>query len=242
MRSPARYVAAAVLATALLAALSPATRAAETPVALSESLGDEISRSERDAYHLFPDVPGFVSARIFKLDHDYRVDFTYEDKNGATHASSRRLDQQAFDNTRRHVALVEAAREERTGDSSLDSRVLYGAALRLAADGRYDLSNSILDELQRDYPAQYDSLHAARVHEDVSSLMGARSGLFREGSAIDQSGRTDMMVFSGFYGVWLAIGIPVAFDVDSAEGFAAFLLTVPAASVYVAHLATRTSR
>jgi hypothetical protein len=225
--------------TALLAALSPATPAAETPVALSAALGDEISRSERDAYHLFPDVPGFVSARIVRLDHDYRVDFTYQDQNGASHTSSRRLDQEAFDNTRRHVALVEAAQQERTGDSSLDSRVLYGAALRLAADGRYDLSNSILDELQRDYPAQYDSLHAARVHEDVSSLLDARSGLFREGSAIDQSGRTDVMVFAGYYGVWLAIGIPIAFDVDSAEGFAAFLLTVPAASVYVAHLATK---
>jgi hypothetical protein len=219
--------------------LATAGRAAEIPVALSQALGDEISRAERDAYRLFPDVVGFVSARIVKLDPGYRVDFTFEDKDGAVHQSSRRIDEEAFQNTRRHVALVETAQQERTGDAALDARVLYVAALRFAADGRYDLANSILDELRRDYPARYDSLHAAHVHNEVSFLLDAKTGLFRPGTAFDQSGRTDVLVFAGYYGVWLAIGAPIAFDVDSSEGFAAFLVTVPAVSIFIAHKATK---
>jgi hypothetical protein len=239
VRLPARQVDIAAFALLVLATLVTTAPAAETPVALSDALGDEISRAERDAYRLFPDVAGFVSARIVKLDKGYRVDFTFEDKNGAVHHNSRKIDEEAFQNTRRHVALVEMSQNERTGDASLDSRVLYVAALRFAADGRYDLANSILDELRRDYPARYDSLHAERAHGQVSSLLDAKTGLFRSGSAFDQSGRTDVLVFAGYYGVWLAIGMPLAFDVDSSEGFATFLVTVPAASIFIAHNATK---
>ncbi len=48
-----------------------------------------------------------------------------------------------------------------------------------------------------------------------------------------------MLIFSGYYGVWLAIGIPIALDVESSEGFAAFLVTVPAACIFVAHEVTK---
>ena len=227
----------AVIALAIVAlpAISPA---AETVVVLSESLGDEIDRAERDAYRLFPDVRGFVSARIFKLDPGYRVDIVYED-DGASHTRSRKIDDDAFESTRAHVRVVEAARANRSGDPALDARVLYGSALRLAAEGRYDAANSLLEDLRRDYSTQYDSLHAAAAHADVRALAGAERGLFQSGSTLDQSGRTDMLVFAGYYSVWLAIGIPVALDVESPEGFAAFLLTVPAASLYLTHLATR---
>ncbi len=226
------------LAAAVIVACSTAARAAETPIALSETLGDEISRAERDAYHLFPDVRGFVSARVFKLDDGYRVDILYED-GGTQHTRSRRIDDDTFENTRVHVRLVEAANANRSGDRALDARVLYGTALRLATEGRYDVANSLLDDLRRDYPAQYDSLGAATAHDDVRALAGVPRGLFQEGSTLDQSGRTDLMVFAGYYSVWLAIGIPIAFDVESPEGFAAFLLTVPAASLYFTHLATK---
>ena len=213
--------------------------AAEQPVALSATIGDEIDRAERDAYHLFPDVPGFISARIVKLDKGYRVDFTYRGNDQAVHEGSRRINDETFDNTRLHVGLVEAARSTTTGDAALDARVLHDAALRMAADGRYDLSNSLFGELRRDYPAQYDSLNTGVTHDEVVRLQHAQTGLFRNGSAIDKSGRTDVLVFAGYYGVWLAIGVPVALNVESSEGFAAFLLTVPVASIFIAHQATK---
>lgn len=214
-------------------------RAAEPAVSLSATIGDEIDRAERDAYHLFPDVTGFVSARIVKLDKGYRVDFTYRDDDAMLREGSRRISDETFDNTRLHVGLVETARGSGAADATHDAQVLYGAALLLAADTRYSLSDSLLAELRYNYPAQYDSLNAASTHDQVVRLQRARTGLFRTGAAIDHSGRTDVLVFSGFYGVWVAIGAPIALDVDSAEGFAAFLVTVPAASVLLAHRVTK---
>ena len=214
-------------------------RAAEPTVSLSTTIGDEIDRAERDRYHLFPDVNGFVSARIVKLDKGYRVDFTYRDDDAVLREGSRRIDDETFDNTRLHVALIETARGAGPRDVTHDAQVLYGAALLLAADARYSLCDSLLAELRYNYPAQYDSLDAASTHDPVVRLQGARTGLFRTGTTIDQSGRTDVLVFSGFYGVWVAIGTPIALDVDSSEGFAAFLVTVPAASVLLAHAVTK---
>ncbi len=121
---------------ALVAALFIFTSSAfavEQTVALSPSIGDEIDRAERDAYHLFPDVSGFVSARIVKLDKGYRVDFTYRDNDQAVHEGSRHISDETFENTRLHAGLVEAARGATSGDAALDARVLYGTALRLAA-------------------------------------------------------------------------------------------------------------
>jgi len=243
MRTRARHIGGGrVVVVALVAALSTiatTTFAVEQTVALSPAIGDEIDRAERDAYHLFPDVPGFVSARIVKLDKGYRVDFTYRGNDETVHDGSRHISDGTFENTRLHVGLVEAAHGATSGDATLDARVLYGAALRLAADGRYDLSSSLFGELQHNYPAQYDSLHARATHDEVVRLQGAKEGLFRAGSAIDKSGRTDALIFAGYYGVWLAIGIPVALDVESSEGFAAFLVTVPAACIFLAHQATK---
>ena len=93
------------LAAAVIVVCPTAPRAAETPEALSETLGDEISRAERDAYHLFPDVRGFVSARVFKLDHGYRVDIVYED-GGTQHTRSRRID----DDIKSFAEVVKAAK------------------------------------------------------------------------------------------------------------------------------------
>lgn len=231
-----------VAAFVLVAALSVFTTradAAEQAVALSPTIGDEIDRAERDAYRLFPDVPGFISARIVKLDKGYRVDYTYRGNDETVHEGSRKIDDETFDNTRLHVGLVEAAHDATSGDATLDARMLHGAALRMAADGRYDLSNSLFNQLRHDYPAQYDSLNTGTTHDEVVRLQHAANGLFRNGSAIDKSGRTDVLIFAGYYGVWLAIGIPVAFNVESSEGFAAFLVTVPAASVILAHQLTK---
>ena len=234
-----RYRAIAPILVAALTLFTTPALALEQPIALSPTIGEEIDRAERDTYHLFPDIPGFISARIIKLDKGYRVDFTYRDRDQAVHDGSRRIDDEAFDITRRHITLVDAARGTTSGDATVDARVLHDAALRMAADERYDLSTALFHQLRHDYPAQYDSLNAEATYNEVVRLQNAKTGLFRTGSAIDKSGRTDVLIFSGYYGVWLAIGLPIAFQVDTEEGFAAFLVTVPAASILLAHQATK---
>ena len=206
------------------------------PVALSDRIGVEIDRQERDAYGLFPDIPGFRTARIFRISPDkYRVDYTFDDGRDIEN-SSRTITAETFEHTRLHVQMAEAYMDTREGTGeSIEALVLYQMALRYSIEHRYDRTVGLLEELQQNYPAQFDSLGAAALIDDARQLAGAKAVLSEPQSLIDISGRTQAYIFSGYYGLWLSIAIPVALEADSEEPYALSLLTIPAASILVAN-------
>lgn len=206
------------------------------PVSLSDRIGVEIDRPERDAYGLFPDIQGFRSARIYRISPEsYRVDYTFEDGRDVEN-SSRRITAETFEHTRLHVQMAEAYMDTReSAGENIEALVLYQMALRYSIEHRYDTTVSLFEELHQNYPAQFDSLGGAALIEDAHQLAGARAVLSEPESLIDVNGRTQAYIFSGYYGLWLSIAIPVAFDADNSEAYALSLLTVPAASILVAN-------
>ncbi len=209
---------------------------APVPVALSDRIGLEIDRQERDDYGLFPDIAGFRSAQIFRVSTDkYRVDYTFDD-GGDIENSSRTVTAETFENTRLHVKVAEAYMDtrERAGEN-IEALVIYQMALRYSIDHRYETTVSLLEELQQNYPAQFDSLGAAELIDNARQLAGSQAVLSEPQSLIDISGRTRAYIFSGFYGLWLSIAIPAALEADSEEAYALSLLTIPALSILVAN-------
>ncbi|MDH3199172.1 MAG: hypothetical protein OEO21_13125 [Candidatus Krumholzibacteria bacterium] len=213
---------------------------ANEPVVLSERLGEEIDRVERDRYGLFPDIERFTWARIYRVsDSRYRVEYAYE-CDGYYCYGERRIDAGVFERTRVHVRLVEDYLDARGSESSeVEARLLYRMALRQCTERRYDEASRLLDELERSYPEHYEALQAERIRDDVRELAGAPRTLYSPQGLIDQSGRTDVLIFSGYYGLWLGIAVPAALEADTPEAYAAGLLFVPAFSVLVGHLATK---
>jgi hypothetical protein len=239
-----RAVFAIVLGVACALASSPARAespaGSHEPVVLSERLGEEINRVERDRYGLFPDIERFTWARIYRLsDSRYLVKYAYECDDYYCYGE-RRIDAEVFERTRVHVRLVEAYLDARGSESSeVEARLLYRMALRECTERRYDAASRLLDELERAYPEHYEAFQAERVRDDVRELAGAPRTLYSPQGLIDQSGRTDVLIFSGYYGLWLGIAVPLALEADTPEVYALGLLFVPAFSVLVGHLATK---
>lgn len=211
------------------------------PVALSERIGLEIDRDERDAYGLFPDIEGFESARIVRLSAEkYRVEFSRRDGTELK-TGSRRISAEAFELSRQHVQLVETCRDV-WGEAGpeTNARVLYQMALRHAIERRYDLSVGALDELKRSYPVAYDSLGADTIRADATRLTERPGGLFQPGSVIDRDGFTHLMIFAGYYGLWFGIAAPIAIagDEASAEAIAAGSIIGPGLSLVLANVLT----
>jgi hypothetical protein len=211
------------------------------PAALSERIGFEIDRAERDAFDLFPDIEEFESARILRrADGEYRVEFQRRE-GGKLVSGSKRITEETFELTCRHVRLVETYRDVwNEGDPATNARVLYEVALRHALEQRYDLALDAFEELERSYPAAYDSLRADSLRADASRLAARPVGLFQRGTVIDRSGYTDLMIFAGYYGLWFGIAAPYALGGEdvSAEAVAAGFIFGPALSVLIAHAAT----
>lgn len=56
---------------------------------------------------------------------------------------------------------------------------------------------------------------------------------------MDRSGRTDLLIFSGYYGVWLGIATPIALDASSPEAYGAGFLLGGPLSLLLTHQATK---
>lgn len=227
----------------ICASASPAVASSGSyePVALSERIGPEIDRAERDAYGLFPDIEEFESARILRrADGKCRVEFTRREGEKLV-TGSKRITAETFELTRQHVRLVETYRDVWNGaDPGTNARVLYEVALRHALEQRYDLALDAFEELERSYPAAYDSLGADSLRADASRLAASPDGLFKRGSVIDRSGYTDLMIFAGYYGIWFGIATPYAIGGEdvSAEAVAAGFILGPALSIVIANAVT----
>ncbi|MBI5869196.1 MAG: hypothetical protein HZB43_13065 [candidate division Zixibacteria bacterium] len=199
------------------------------PAALSDSLGSEINATQREAYHLFPDIKGFVSARFLtKPGPAYRLEYSYQSPSGVTKTTSRRITPAAWGLARAHVALVETGLRRNATPLPVDqsqSEMQYRLALKFAAAGRYDVSHALVSDLLSEYPGTPVANDAATVQADITRLSQTRRALFLPGGLLDQSGRTDVLVFSGYYGVWAGIAIPVCLNSHSSEVYALGLLT-----------------
>lgn len=228
----------AVLLLVVCAASAATAPGAPSPIALTEDLGVEIDASEQARYHLFPGVEGFVSARFVPTPRGaYQL---YCRAHGTEGHREHRLPvtQTAFEHTRTHALLVErylAARDS-AQIGGLAASCTERSVLLLASRGEYDAaarlaSAALLDG--EDDPALHDL-------RDTALRLAESPGLFRPGSLYDRSGRTELLVFSGYYGLWLGIATPIAARADNAAAVGLPLLVIPTASVLITGAATRT--
>lgn len=102
-----------------------------------------------------------------------------------------------------------AAQEPQPDDPAT---TLYRAVLELESAGEYDLADSLMDLILRRYP---DSAAA-------SSIRLARSG--PDSRRLDSSGRTELVVWSTLYGLWLGLAVPGTLGVDDPEPYGLGLL------------------
>ena len=221
----------------LTVALTPSATAAAPPVPLSERVGPEIDSGERTRYGLFPDIREFESGRFESSKDRYRL--VYVERGG--HSRSRSISREAFQQTAWHLAFTDES-ESAAGDATAapsEPDLLRRLALRYAARKRYDLAREIASDLRDGYPAEPAGVWAVAVLPRFDALAGPRRAVIYPGALLDQRGRTDLLVFSGYYGLWLGTAIPIAFEAEDAQVFAAGLLSVPTACVLIAANVTR---
>jgi len=211
---------------AVLACTSPArAEFGSEPLVLTERIGLEVDAAERAQYHLLPDTEGFRSGTFYRSGPD-AVRFRYEiERDGKTEKRSLTLKREYFDLLRRHALLVEAYEDARRQPRRLsEAESLQRLALRYAARGRYTIANDAMSDLAAEFPGDSVTVASAAAREDIASLSALRRALFLPGSLRDQSGRTDLLVFAGYYGLFLGIATPAAFDADEGREIAAGLL------------------
>lgn len=107
--------------------------------------------------------------------------------------------------------------------------VLYRTVLLLEAEGEIDLADSLMDHILRRYP---DSAAAATIR----SRRAAPDGRRREGN-----GRTELIVWSTLYGLWLGVAIPGMLGADGSEAYGLGLLLGGPAGFGTAWRATQDS-
>ncbi len=216
--------------------------AIEEPVILGESIGPEIDAREREDYHLFPNVKGFESARLIELGSGkYRIEYTYRDASG-TRTRSRRISAEALEQTRLHITLSQAYREARAAvlpESLREAEFMRILALRFANEVRYDVATALVDDLRTDFPTSDQGRWAADIAPRVEALAKRHRALIWPGALVDQRGRTNLLVFTGYYGLWLGVAVPIALDAQDAQAYAGGLLVAPPLSILIASAATK---
>jgi hypothetical protein len=235
-----RFAAAALMAAGIAGAAPPAF-AERQPVTLSETVGHEIDPAERAAYGLLPDVEGFVSARIFRTsESEYRLEYVYRD-GGKERVVARRLRADAFELARWHAGFVEAyaAASGAAPADTAEAETLRRLALRYASRRQYDAAAALAGDLERTYPETPGGRWAREFGPWMKGIERSRRGLIQPGGLLDQSGRTEVLIFSGYFGAWVGIATPIAVDAISAGSVAAGLLLGAPASILLANELTR---
>lgn len=194
----------------------------ETIISLSNKLGETIDSEEREAYSLFPEVADFGSARILQEGEKYFVEFTTQNNLGQK-TWRRRISQKALDATKEHVRLVELFEAEGRGSELQRAEALYDLGLRYSARGRYDLAPIFFKELGENYPRSPLADQAGQLYRTTLRL-GESKGLWLPGALTNNDGRTELLIFSGYYGVWLGIATPSYFEADASQPYALGLL------------------
>ncbi|HEU4335132.1 MAG TPA: hypothetical protein VFT32_11605, partial [Candidatus Eisenbacteria bacterium] len=246
MKTARRLALAAILAalvTPAAAAVAAAATSAAPAVPLTDRVGPEIDPTERARYGLFPDLREFETARFEPAGDGYRLVYA-ERVSGSPRERSRSVSRAGFEQTAWHLAFTDEY-ESLAGSDTLAAAVgavpdlLRRLALRYASRRRYDLATAIAADLRAGFADAPAGAWATEALPRFEALSGPRRALFWPGSLLDQRGRTDLLVFSGTYGLWLGTAIPVALDADDAQAYAAGLLIAPAACVLIAANVTR---
>lgn len=227
----------------VLLALAPmplhATAAPVPPASLSDRVGNEIDAGERSRYGLFPELREFEIGRFESSKNAYRL--VYVERGGRLR--NRSISREAFQQTAWHLAFTDEYEAMAEGDNasatSSEADLLRRLALRYAARKRYDLARTIAADLRDGYSAEPSGVWAAEALPRLDALAGPRRAFIWPGSLFDRRGRTDLIVFSGYYGLWLGLAIPIAMDAEDAQAYAVGLLAAPTACVLVAVNATR---
>lgn len=196
-------------------------------VALGDSIGVDIDSAERAHYQLFPGIEGFRWARIFMLPNGkYRLQYAVE-ANLEVRLRTIPVSAEAVDLTRHHIRFSQQYRDlrlQQPSEPTTEAQILYLLGLKYAALGRYDLTSQLWDDLIADYPTSSATAECQKLRGIVEQLSRTRTALFVEGALLDQSGRTDLLIFSGYYGLWLGIATPIALKARSSQAVAAGLL------------------
>jgi len=207
-------------------------------IALDDSIGVEIDSAERSYYRLFPGVEGFKSARIMMLSNRrYRLEYVYETTKGLR-TKTIPLSGEAMDLTRQHIALIhkyQNIKSNQTVERATEAQILYLLGLKYAARARYDLVGQLWDDVIAEYPGSDAAAECQRDRGQVERLRRTKTALFIPGALLDQSGRTNLMIFSGYYGVWMGIATPIALKARSPQAIAAGLLLGAPVSLLAAH-------
>ncbi len=104
---------------------------------------------------------------------------------------------------------------------------LYRAALALESEQSYDLADALMEYILRHYP---DSDAAAAIVR-TRSQPGRRR--------LDTSGRTELVVWSTLYGLWLGVAVPGMLGAENAAAYGAGLLVGGPLGLGTAMTATR---
>jgi hypothetical protein len=196
-------------------------------VSLSDATGPEIDKTEREAYQLFPDIDGFETAQIYRLPNSkYRLKYTYRDRS-AVRSKSRNISADVFELTKLHVSLVdEYHRLQSTPIDDLypEADLLYRLAHKYASQTRYEISAVLFENLESDYGDSPQAMKAREVLSNTQRFRRMKKALIWKGSMFDQSGRTDLLIFSGYYGTWLGIATPLFFEADNPAPYGLGLL------------------
>jgi hypothetical protein len=211
-------------------------------ISLSDSIGPQIDSLEKEAYQLFPDVKEFQKGQIVRLSKSrFRLDYGYQDLAG-THFVSRKISKEALELTRLHVKLTEDYRRLSQVESStrdVEANLLYRLALKYASEARYDFTSALVSDLVQSYPGTPQAIQAKGLQPDILRLVESRKALIFRGSLIDRSGRTELLIFSGYYGLWLGIATPISLEADSPQAFAMGLLLGGPVSLWMAYELTK---
>jgi hypothetical protein len=224
--------------TLLLFAVCSVLSANETIIQLSEKIGDEIDLVEKKKYRLFQDIKGFHKARIIQVNNKYYVEYTI--KNEIRPAVKRQFTSgPALEATQLHVKLVEEYENLNAGNTTKEAETLYRLGLRYSARTKYDLSPLLFNELITNYPTSPYAQKALAIKKDLNVLSSTKKALFLPGSLLDKSGRTEFLIFSGYYGVWLGMATPIYFDSGSPQVYALGLLLGGPASFLLSYNLTK---
>ena len=211
-------------------------------VSLSDSIGPVIDSLEKKAYHLFPDIKDFHKGQIIRLsDSKFRLDYSFIDIVG-TNFKSRKISKEAVDQTRLHIKLSEDYRRLSQFESSsreVEADLLYRLALKYASQARYDLSSVLISDLLGSYPETPQAFQVKSFQPDILRLLRTQKALIFKGSLFSQAGRTELLIFSGYYGLWLGIATPIWLEADSPEVFGLGLLLGGPLSLGIAYELTK---
>lgn len=211
-------------------------------VTLSDSLGAEIDANERAHYRLFPDIKDFQSAQIFRLSNDkYLLSYSVKDEMGISQ-KNKSFSASAFASTQLHVQLHDAYyafAQKSQIEKRTEAEILYKLALKYAAQTRYEESRHLFNSLVQEFPDVEVAEQAKLLQAQVARLAQSKNALFLKGSLLDQSGRTELLLFSGYYGLWAGIAIPVALESGSPQAHALGLILGGPGAFALAYAATR---